>query len=94
MQSRPVVDAMLQDIARPFPRIGPTIRHARVYRWNVGVPVFFPGYLRHLGQFRSGNLEGDSRLAVAGEYLYSPSAEGAVYSGERAAERLLARLVD
>ena len=40
---------------------------------------------------RRGTIEGDTRLAIAGDYLYVSSVEGAVTAGVRAADRLLDR---
>lgn len=92
LESRDVLERMLPEIQMAFPGIERQILRARVYRWPVGTPVFFPGYLRHLGRFRDGSLESGTMLALAGDYLYSPSVEGAVVSGSEAARRLLSRL--
>lgn len=92
LDSREVLERMLPEIQMAFPGIERQILRARVYRWPVGTPVFFPGYLRHLGRFRGGSLEAGTMLALAGDYLYSPSVEGAVVSGLEAARRLDSRL--
>jgi protoporphyrinogen/coproporphyrinogen III oxidase len=87
-----VLAATLPDLERVFPGIRGRIRRAKLYRWPVGGPVFYPGYLKHLHTFRQGAVEADGRLAFAGDYLILPSLEGSVASGRQAAERLLARL--
>ena len=92
LESGEVVDRMLPEIARAFPGIESRIVRARVYRWPVGAPVFFPGYLHHLGSFRRSNPERSLPLVLTGDYLYSPSVEGAVASGTDAVRRLSARL--
>lgn len=92
LDSREVLDRMLLEVARAFPGLEARITRARVYRWTTGTPVFFPGYLRHLGAFREADLERGAPIALAGDYLLSPSAEGAVGSGLAAAARLASRL--
>ncbi len=88
LPSREILDRLLPEIELAFPGIRTDIVRARVYRWPVGTPVFYPGYLRHLLAARNGALEGDARIALAGDYLYGPSVEGAVSSGLAAAERI------
>lgn len=91
-EARTVLDRMLSDLGRALPELPARVRRARVYRWEDGNPVFYPGYLGRLAAFRGGGIEGDAPLALAGDYLYSPSVEGALTSGLTAAERLLRRL--
>jgi oxygen-dependent protoporphyrinogen oxidase len=91
-EPRQILDAMLPDLRRAFPGIDESITRARVYRWRVGNPVFYPGFLERLGEFRRRELEGGGRAAVAGDYQYVSSVEGAVTAGAAAAERLVARL--
>lgn len=91
-ESREVVDRLLPDVERAFPGVSDSIVRARVYRWPAGSPVFYPGYFSHLGAFGNGEVEANGPLAIAGDYLYSPSVEGAVVSGERAAQRIIRRL--
>lgn len=85
-----IYDAVVADAARVWPWLAAHVTRAKVYRWKEGATVFHPGYLHHLGRARSG--PGEGRLAIAGDFLHSPTVEGAVLSGERAAERLLERL--
>ncbi|HUE96067.1 MAG TPA: FAD-dependent oxidoreductase [Longimicrobiaceae bacterium] len=92
LESREVVDRMLPEIVKAFPDTERRIVRARVYRWPVGTPVFFPGYLRHVGNFRQSQPDAGTALAIAGDYLYSASVEGAVASGDDAARRLGERL--
>lgn len=88
-----VLDAILPDLRRPFPRIESAFRAVRLYRWEHGWTVFRPGYLRHLGQIQHpGILDEQPRIALAGDYLVAPNVEGAVVSGLRAAERILSTL--
>ena len=83
--------AILPDLAKPFPAIERMIRTVRVYRWEHGWTVFRAGYLHHLARLRAGRPDAaHPRVAFAGDYLVAPNVEGAVISGLRAAERLLA----
>lgn len=91
MEADEIVDAVLPDIERGFPNVQSNIHRARVYRWSGGNPIFYPGYLRHLAHYRSGAVEGDGPIALAGDYLYVPSVEGAVLAGADAARRLVQR---
>jgi protoporphyrinogen/coproporphyrinogen III oxidase len=92
LEPRAVLDRMLADLRRPFPGLEARVTRARVYRWPNGNPVFYPGYLGRLAAFRGGGIEGDSRVVLAGDYLYSPTVEGAVTSAAAAVERLRGRL--
>jgi protoporphyrinogen oxidase len=89
---RAVFDAIRLDLDRAFPHLRGHVTRVRVYRWPEGSAVFYPGYLRRLGAFRGGEVEGDGPVALAGDYLVSPTIEGAVTAGMRAAERILSRL--
>lgn len=91
-EPRRILDAVLPDLEGPFPGIEARITRAKVYRWPVGNPVFYPGYLSRLAVFRRQGVEEDAPVAVAGDYQYASSVEGAVTAGLQAAERLLARL--
>lgn len=92
LEPREILDAMLPDLRMAFPGIDERIVRARVYRWRTGNPVFEPGALRRLGEFRRGVVEEEGRVALAGDYLYVSSVEGAVTAGQEAADRLLRRL--
>jgi protoporphyrinogen/coproporphyrinogen III oxidase len=96
LESEPeqVLAAVVPDLDRAFPNLRRRIRRAKLYRWPVGGPVFYPGYLDHLRLFHQGAVEAGGRVAFAGDYLAVPSTEGSILSGRRAAERLLPRLTD
>jgi hypothetical protein len=55
--------------------------------WDQAVTIFGPGHFRHLAALRPGRRLG--AVALAGDYLISPTVEGAVISGERAAAEIL-----
>lgn len=87
-----ILEAMLPDLRRAFPELESRVLRARLYRWPVGNPIFYPGYLSHLGRARAGwSLPNGAAVELAGDYLFGSSVEGAVTSGAAAAERLLAR---
>jgi len=91
LEPRDVLERMLPDVVRAFPGVDRHVERARVFRWPVGSPTFYPGYLTRLAAFRRTDLEPPA-IALAGDYLYGPSVEGAVTSGEAAADRLARRL--
>lgn len=93
MDSSAVGDRMVPEIRRAFPNVADAIERARVYRWPIGRPTFYPGYLAHLQRFGKGAVEGGANFAICGDYLVSPSVEGATVSGMRAARRIAQRLV-
>jgi oxygen-dependent protoporphyrinogen oxidase len=82
---------VLPELSHALPGIGRTIRDVRVYPWEHGWTVFYPGYLAHLRAARDGALESGAPIALAGDYLYAPNVEGAVAAGLGAAERVLRR---
>jgi oxygen-dependent protoporphyrinogen oxidase len=84
------MDAILPDLRKPFPGIEGMVRAVRIYRWEHAWTVFRTGALQHLARFLAGGMETDPRMVLAGDYLSAPNVEGAVISGLRAAERVLA----
>jgi len=93
LDSEAVIDRLMPEVNRAIPATEGRISRARVYRWPIGGPLFYPGYLSRLGEFRRTEPEGTAPIAVAGDYLYGPSIEGAVVSGQEAAARLGRRLL-
>ncbi|HEX8362876.1 MAG TPA: FAD-dependent oxidoreductase [Longimicrobium sp.] len=83
--------AVLPELAHAIPTLSRTIRDVRVYPWRHGWTLFYPGYLARLRAARNGALEGGGPIALAGDYLYSPTVEGAVAAGLDAARRILTR---
>jgi len=84
------MDAILPDLRKPFPGIEQRVRAVHLYRWEHAWTVFRTGSLHHLGRFLARGMETNPRIALAGDYLNAPNVEGAVISGLRAAERVLA----
>ncbi len=83
---------LLPDVARALPGIEPAILQARFYDWRDGWTVFGPGALGRLPALRSIAVDASPSAVLAGDWLYSPTVEGAVTSGLAAADRLLARI--
>lgn len=86
-------EVMLSELRRLAPRYnpGPHISFQRISRWAEALPEFDVGHFGRLREFANGAIEQDG-LAFAGDYLGGPFVEGAILSGEQAAERLLGRL--
>jgi len=80
-------------------RIAPGLLGATVFtqltRWREAMPRFDVGAYRAIARFRRLQAElraAGRRLYFAGDFLVSPSVEGALASGARAADQLLADL--
>jgi oxygen-dependent protoporphyrinogen oxidase len=91
-EPRAVYDALMPDVLRALPGIDRAVRRVKLYRWPHGWTLFPPGSLARLKDARLPAFEGDGRIALAGEYLYAPTVEGAAHSGVMAAERVLRRV--
>lgn len=95
LRERPVAEivaAMMPEIERLVPESRGTVERARVFRFDEGTPLARPGFLGHRA---AGRRLADSLtlpVALAGDYLTMPIVEGAVASGEHAAERIVRRL--
>ena len=83
---------LLSDVVRALPGIDRAIVGTRLYTWRDGWTIFGPGSLGRLPALRRVALHSAARAVLAGDWLYSPTVEGAVTSGLAAADRLLARL--
>jgi protoporphyrinogen/coproporphyrinogen III oxidase len=89
-----ILAAVIPELGRAYPDLRNRVRRAKLYRWPVGGPVFYPGYLEQLRVFHQGAVENGGRVAFAGDYLAVPSTEGSILSGRRAAQRLLPRMTE
>ena len=84
--------AVLPELEPVLPGLARSVRDARVYPWEHGWTIFYPGYLARLRAARNGALEENGPIALAGDYLYAPNVEGAVAAGLDAAGRVLRRV--
>jgi protoporphyrinogen oxidase len=80
-------DLLLPAVEHGFPGITESVVQMKAYRHREGRTQFGPGYLRHLLRYDVRWLP--ERVVLAGDYLTSPTVEGAVLSGERAAQALM-----
>lgn len=81
-EPREALERALPGLDRLLPSVRPTIREARLIRFPHGVSIPEPGRLDRIGGAAPG-------VVLAGDYLVAPTVEGAVRSGEQAAERLI-----
>ena len=87
-----IVAAMMPEIERLVPEVRDGVERARIVRFDEGTPLAPPGFLAHRAEGRALVESLDLPIALAGDYLTMPFVEGAVLSGERAAEQLVRRL--
>jgi protoporphyrinogen oxidase len=81
---------MIDAVEQIMPGTRSLISRAKLYRHEEGYPVFYPGYLTHLRTFPL--TAQTHRVMLAGDYLVSPTVEGAIRSGGRAAVQLMDQL--
>jgi oxygen-dependent protoporphyrinogen oxidase len=88
-----LVATMLPEIERLVPGTRGNVARARVFRFEEGTPLAAPGFLAHRARGRQLESSLALPIALAGDYLTMPIVEGAVASGEQAAERIVRQLV-
>lgn len=81
-----VLEEGLTALRRVLPAAAAVVDEARLIRLEDGVWIPEPGHFQRLSAFRQGELP--PWLALAGDYLVSPTVEGAVRSGLTAADRI------
>ncbi len=86
-----VEKTLVGSLARVLPRAGAALRFTRVLRHPHALPRFDVGRYRELARLRdvvADRLAQGRRLVYAGDHLVAPTVEGAVASGQRAADAL------
>ncbi|NTV62211.1 MAG: hypothetical protein HGA65_01570, partial [Oscillochloris sp.] len=85
---------MLSELRRLVPRYDPTPRALwqQIYRCPEALPEFDVGHFRRIAKVIEGEI-GPPGIDFAGDYLGGPYVEGAILSGEAAAERILRVMV-
>ncbi|HUY54765.1 MAG TPA: FAD-dependent oxidoreductase [Candidatus Nanopelagicaceae bacterium] len=87
------IGAGMEDLAAgllPELRHRPHLAEAS-FHWDHAVTLFGPGHFRQLAALCPGRV-GDA-IALAGDYLISPTVEGAIVSGERAANSIRSHIL-
>jgi oxygen-dependent protoporphyrinogen oxidase len=87
-----IVAAMMPEIEQLVPEVRDAVETGRVVRFDEGSALASPGFLSHRRRGRALAAALDAPIALAGDYLTMPFVEGAVVSGERAADQIVRRL--
>ncbi len=84
-----VLDAIAREVERIVPDHQGPLEPLALIRWPSAMPVYSPGHLARVRRFWV-EEQGQDGLFLCGDYLNHPFVEGAVRSGERAANGVLA----
>lgn len=79
-------------VERNFPECRGKILFVHIVRWNIGIAQFPPGRLREMTALRKQLAAWDAPFDLCGDYLDGLSSEGALRTGEEAAERTARKL--
>jgi len=79
-------------VERTFPECGGKVLFVHLVRWNIGIAQFPPGRLREMTALRVRLARWKEPFDLCGDYLDGLSSEGALRTGEEAAERVAMRL--
>jgi oxygen-dependent protoporphyrinogen oxidase len=79
-------------VEQNFPECREKVLFVHVIRWNIGIAQFPPGRLREMTALRQRLASWKLPFDLCGDYLDGLSSEGALRTGEEAAERLANRL--
>jgi oxygen-dependent protoporphyrinogen oxidase len=79
-------------VEQTFPECRGKVLFVHLVRWNVGIAQFPPGRLREMTALRKQLVRWDSHFDLCGDYLDGLSSEGALRTGEEAAERTVNKL--
>jgi oxygen-dependent protoporphyrinogen oxidase len=89
-------DAVLQAravsiVERAFPEVASQTLFVHLVRWETGIAHFPPGRLSEMIDLRARLARWNGPVDLCGDYLDGLSSEGALCTGEQAADRLVAR---
>jgi protoporphyrinogen/coproporphyrinogen III oxidase len=79
-------------IEQNFPECRGKVLFVHLVRWNIGIAQFPPGRLREMTALRQQLAASSAPLDLCGDYLDGLSSEGALRTGEEAAERTARKL--
>ena len=82
----------IQLMRKTFPDIAHDILFVHLVRWPAGIALFPPGRLTEMAALRTKLAAWDVPLDFCGDYLDGISSEGALCTGEQAADRMVSRL--
>jgi oxygen-dependent protoporphyrinogen oxidase len=79
-------------VERTFPECRGRVLFVHLVRWNIGIAQFPPGRLREMTALRKRLAAWNSPFDLCGDYLDGLSSEGALRTGEEAADRIVTKL--
>jgi protoporphyrinogen/coproporphyrinogen III oxidase len=79
-------------VERTFPECAGKVLFVHVIRWETGIALFPAGRLTEMIALRRRLVRWEAPIDLCGDYLDGLSSEGALATGEEAAERLASRL--
>jgi oxygen-dependent protoporphyrinogen oxidase len=79
-------------VEQTFPECRGKVLFVHLVRWNIGIAQFPPGRLREMTALRMRLMSWKEPFDLCGDYLDGLSSEGALRTGEEAAERLAGKL--
>jgi protoporphyrinogen/coproporphyrinogen III oxidase len=87
-----LTERALQVVRQTFPEVAGEVLFTHIVRWETGIALFPTGRLSEMTRLRRLLARWDAPLDLCGDYLDGLSSEGALRTGEQAAERLARRL--
>jgi oxygen-dependent protoporphyrinogen oxidase len=79
-------------VEQNFPECRGKVLFVHLVRWNIGIAQFPPGRLREMTALRKQLTASNAPFDLCGDYLDGLSSEGALRTGEEAAERTAKKL--
>jgi oxygen-dependent protoporphyrinogen oxidase len=82
----------IEVVEQNFPECRGKVLFVHLIRWNIGIAQFPPGRLSEMSALRKQLAHSNAPFELAGDYLDGLSSEGALRTGEEAADRLATKL--